>query len=56
MPSKVRGPFIEYECSRCGSIVRENAGYRDKDREHDRIVELNNDPAKRICAGCGHEP
>lgn len=53
MPSKVRGPFIEYECSRCGATVQESAGYRDKDRERDRIVELNNQPDKRVCASCG---
>lgn len=54
MPSKVRGPFIEYECSRCARTVQENADYRNTDRLHDRIVELNNDQAKRKCASCAN--
>lgn len=55
MPSKVRGPFIEYECSVCGCTVQENADYADRDKLRDRIVEANQDPAKRVCAGCGHK-
>jgi len=56
MPSKVRGPFIEYECAVCGCTVQENADYGDRDKLRDRIVELNNNPPKRCCASCGHKP
>lgn len=52
MPSHVRGPFIEYECSRCGRTVQSNADMT-RDRLHDLIVEKNNDPNKRRCASCG---
>lgn len=54
MPSHVRGPFIEYECIYCGTTVQENADYRDRDRARERIVELNNGPAKRECARCAN--
>lgn len=47
----VRGPFIEYECSKCGATVQENAS-RDHDRLADQIAEAEADPAKRICAPC----
>lgn len=52
MPSKVHGPFIEYECSRCGSTVHESADMP-RDKVRDRIVEANTDPKKRRCASCG---
>jgi hypothetical protein len=51
MPSHVRGPFIEYECSRCGRRVQENADVA-RDKLRDRIAEANNDRTKRLCAGC----
>jgi len=53
MSSKVRGPFIEYECSKCDCIVQENADMP-RDRMSERIVELNLNPEKRRCASCGH--
>lgn len=52
MPSHVRGPFIEFDCSKCGRLVQSNADLT-RDRLHDLIVEKNNDPKKRRCARCG---
>jgi hypothetical protein len=47
----VRGPFIEYECSKCKRVIQENAP-RDSDRCIDRIAELNADADYRVCAAC----
>lgn len=51
--SKVRGPFIEYECSKCSCTVQENADYS-RDRLIERIAEANREPQTRCCAGCGN--
>ena len=53
MPSHIRGPFIEFECSECGRTVQSNADMS-RDQLHEMIVAKNNDPKKRICAGCWH--
>lgn len=53
MPSKVRGPFIEYECSKCGTTVQENIDHVFRDRVIERVVEANRDPQTRRCASCG---
>lgn len=47
----VRGPFIEYECPRCGTTVNSNVP-RDRNKLQALIVEKNTNPAKRLCAGC----
>ena len=49
--NKIRGPFIEYECSKCNTLVIENA---DMPREQlfERIAQANRDASARICAGC----
>lgn len=52
MGGHVRGPFIEYECTGCGTTVAANAFYRDRERLVDLIADLNANPAKRVCAGC----
>lgn len=51
--NKVLGPFIEYECSKCGREVQENAP-RNPDRLVERISEANRDPQLRRCASCGN--
>lgn len=52
--SKVRGPFLEYECSKCGRTVQENAPYN-KARMIERCAEANRDPKTRRCASCGSD-
>lgn len=47
----VRGPFIEFECSVCGTLVSANAP-RNPGRLVDTIAELNGDAEKRVCASC----
>jgi hypothetical protein len=47
----VRGPFIEYECSVCGTTVQENAPYN-MYRLVNRIAEANTIASTRICAPC----
>lgn len=49
--SHVRGPFIEYDCYKCGCGVQQNASFN-KDRLIEHIVALNSDPSTRLCAGC----
>lgn len=51
----VRGPFIEYECTKCGRTVQENAP-RDSGRLVDRIADANAKPETRICAACALRP
>lgn len=51
----VRGPFIEYDCTRCGLCVRAN-GSRKADRLVDDIARLNSDSSMRLCAGCDRPP
>ena len=48
----VRGPFIEYECSYCGTTVQETAP-RNPFRLNSRIIEANLNPERRVCAACG---
>jgi hypothetical protein len=50
---RVRGPFIQYNCSSCGALVSANAP-RNPDRLVDTIAELNGDVGKRVCASCWH--
>jgi DNA-directed RNA polymerase subunit RPC12/RpoP len=47
----VRGPFIEYECTKCGNTVQSSVP-RNPDRLQELIYEKNKSPADRICAGC----
>lgn len=47
----VRGPFIEYECSKCAKTVQENAPVNAA-RLTDLIADKNGDAAKRVCAPC----
>lgn len=54
MPSQVRGPFLEYECSKCGRTVQENADMP-RDQMRERVVEANTIPEKRRCASCGSQ-
>ena len=49
--NKVRGPFIEYDCIKCGRVVQSNA-YMKRGKLSELIAELNNNPRTRICAGC----
>ncbi len=51
MPSFIRGPFIEYECTNCGCTVQENAP-----SSSERIPELNAMAEKRVCAACYEPP
>lgn len=55
MANYVRGPFIEFECSACGTTCQENAPTK-HDRLVDRISQANADPSTRICAGCWNPP
>lgn len=51
--SHVRGPFIEYECTKCHRTVQENAP-RNADRLTERIAEANASPEALVCAGCAY--
>lgn len=47
----VTGPFIQYQCSRCGADVLEKV-LPDRVRIRDRIFEANANPDRRLCASC----
>ncbi len=51
MPSKVHGPFLKFDCEKCGRTVQAAAS-RNPDRLVDQIADLNADANKRICASC----
>ncbi len=51
MPN-VRGPFLEYECTRCGTTVQEKVSTRIHSLQR-RLEELRRPkPVKAICACC----
>lgn len=49
----VSGPFILYECSKCGHYPVKESAPRNPDRLAERIAEANNKPETRRCASCG---
>ncbi|MGH0004663.1 hypothetical protein ACQU0X_31750 [Pseudovibrio ascidiaceicola] len=49
--SKITGPFIEYECSKCGALVQEKV-MPDRQKIKERIDEAKTNPARRVCAVC----
>lgn len=49
--ANVSGPFIEYDCSKCGVAVSEKV-HPDPKRVKARILEAETDPDRRICASC----
>lgn len=48
---RVRGPFLEYECTKCGATIQETAP-RNQERLVDRIADANANPGERVCASC----
>lgn len=50
--NKVYGPYIEFDCEKCGKIVKANCPIANYERANDLIVDLNNDTNLRVCAGC----
>lgn len=51
MTNTVYGPYIEYDCVKCGCVVKANAP-RNDERLVNLIASLNNNPEERVCAGC----
>ena len=49
--SHVSGPFIQFDCTKCGGTVHANA-QRDPEKLGVQIAELETKPELRICAGC----
>ena len=49
--SHVSGPFIEFDCTKCGGTVRANA-QRDREKLGVQVAELEASADLRICAGC----
>lgn len=50
---KVSGPFIEYSCHKCGSLVSEKVAL-DADKIKARMDEVREDDSTATCAQCSN--